>query len=58
MDFWINSAMKAAENGTIPLPFLFLGMGAALLLILLLYPLLIRPVLRAAKEEKDRNDRP
>ena len=58
MDFWINSALEAAENGTVPLPFLFLGMGAALLLILLLYPLIIRPVLRAAKEEKDRDDRP
>ena len=58
MDFLITSAMKAAENGTVPLPFLFLGMGFALLLILLLYPLIIKPVLRAAKEEKDRDDRP
>ena len=57
MDFWINSALTAAENGTVPLPFLFLGMGIALLLVLLLYPLLIKPVLRAVKEEKDRDDR-
>ena len=57
MDFLITSAMKAAENGTVPLPFLFLGMGFALLLILLLYPLIIKPVLRAAKEEKDRDNR-
>jgi len=55
MDFWIHSAMNAAENGTVPLPFLLLGMGIALLLVLLLYPLIIRPVLRAAKEEKDRD---
>ena len=58
MDFLITSAMKAAENGTVPLPFLFLGMGFALLLILLLYPLIIKPVLRGLKEEKDRDDRP
>ena len=57
MDFLIASAMKAAENGTVPLPFLFLGMGFALLLILLLYPLIIKPVLRGLKEEKDRDDR-
>lgn len=53
LDFLAASAIKAASEGTVPLPFLFLGMGIALLLILLLYPIIIRPVLRAARQEKN-----
>lgn len=56
-EFWFSAAMDAAEKGTVPLPYLFLGMGIALLIILILYPLIVRPVLRAAKEEQQKRDR-
>ncbi len=57
LDFLTASAIKAASEGTVPLPFLFMGMGIALLLILLLYPIIVRPVIRALKQEKTGNKR-
>lgn len=56
--YLIDSAMKSAETGIAPLPFVFLGMLLGILIVLILMPFIIHPLKRAMKrEEKLRNKR-
>ncbi len=53
--YLVDSAMRSAETGVAPLPFVVLGMVLGLLLLLLLSPFLLLPLRRAMKrEEKNR----
>ena len=58
LEFWKQSAMDATASGTVPLPCLFLWMAIALMLILLLYPLIIRPLRAALKSTEKKKDPP
>ena len=56
--FLIDSAMKSAETGVAPLPFVLIGMLLGVLIVIILLPLILRPLKRAMKrEEKQRAKR-
>jgi ABC-type Na+ efflux pump permease subunit len=56
--FFIDSAMKSAETGVAPLPFVLVGMLLGVLLLVILLPFILLPLRRAMKrEEKQRAKR-